>query len=156
MQRLALKRSARQLRLWGKIIGSERDYYIAEGQADGGEEAGELGADVEPKGTGANKWTYWASNDLTGEWTELPLATPAQLRIARKIKYIFTGDLSRAVLSNPLFPGKEAHLVPLSPLSSSASWPASRLPASSPPRAPSSSTQSPTKYKLPKNTSFPK
>lgn len=29
MQRLALKRSARQLRLWGKIIGSEKDYYIA-------------------------------------------------------------------------------------------------------------------------------
>jgi len=24
------------VRLWGKIIGSEKDYYIAEGQADGG------------------------------------------------------------------------------------------------------------------------
>jgi radial spoke head protein 4/6 len=70
-----------------------------------------LGADVEPKGTGANKWTFWVSNDLTSEWTELPVVTPTQLRIARKIKYIFTGDLNRTVLSNPLFPGKESHLV---------------------------------------------
>jgi Radial spokehead-like protein len=35
-----LKKNARQLRLWGKIIGSEKDYYIVEGQADGGEEPG--------------------------------------------------------------------------------------------------------------------
>jgi radial spoke head protein 4/6 len=70
-----------------------------------------LGADVEPKGTGANKWTFWVSNDLISEWTELPVVTPTQLRIARKIKYIFTGDLNRTVLSNPLFPGKESHLV---------------------------------------------
>jgi hypothetical protein len=86
------------LRLWGKVIGSEKDYYIIEGQA-------------EPRGTGANKWTFWAATELTGDWTELPLITPAQLRTSRKIKHIFTGDLGRTVLSNPLFPGKESHLV---------------------------------------------
>lgn len=51
------------------------------------------------------------ATDLTGDWTELPLITPSQLKISRKIKYIFTGDLNRAVLTNPLFPGKESHLV---------------------------------------------
>lgn len=117
------------MRLWGKIIGSEKDYYIIEGQADGGEEAGELGADVEPKGVGANKWTFWASNELTGEWTELPLITPAQLRISRKIKTIFTGDLSRPVLSNPLFPGKESHLVSVPLFSSNANLSGSKPPA---------------------------
>jgi hypothetical protein len=99
------------LRLWGKVIGSEKDYYIIEGQADTAEDPAELAPDTEPRGTGANKWTFWAATELTGDWTELPLITPAQLRTSRKIKHIFTGDLGRTVLSNPLFPGKESHLV---------------------------------------------
>ena len=64
-----MKKNAKYLRLWGKIIGSQKDYYIAEGQADGGEEAaGELSPDTEPKGTGANKWTFFACTDLSGDW----------------------------------------------------------------------------------------
>jgi len=34
-----MKKNAKYLKLWGKIMGSQKDYYIAEGQADG-EEAG--------------------------------------------------------------------------------------------------------------------
>jgi radial spoke head protein 4/6 len=108
-----LKKNARYLKLWGKVIGSQKDYFIAEGQADGGEEAGELAPETEPKGTGVNKWNFYVCTELAGEWTELPLITPSQLRTARRIKYVFTGDLNRAVLTNPLFPGKESHLVPL-------------------------------------------
>jgi len=37
------------LRLWGKILGSKKDYYVAEGIIDN-EDAGELPPDVEPKG----------------------------------------------------------------------------------------------------------
>ena len=99
------------MKLWGKILGTDKDYYIAEGQADGGEEAGELSPETEPKGVGANKWNFYACSNLSGDWVELPIITPAQLKISRKIKYIFSGDLEKVVLSNPLFPGKEAHLV---------------------------------------------
>ena len=109
-----MKKNTKQLRFWGKIIGKESDYYIAEGLADGGEEAGELAPDTEPKGTGVNKWNYWATTCLSGEWTELPLLTPAQILSSRKIKYIFTGDLKRSILTNPIFNGTEAHLVKIS------------------------------------------
>ena len=33
------------------------------------------------------------------------------MRISRKIKYLFTGDLSRVVSTNPHFAGTEAHLL---------------------------------------------
>jgi len=38
------------VRLWGKILCSKKDYYVAEAQTDGGEDAGELAPNVEPKG----------------------------------------------------------------------------------------------------------
>lgn len=63
---LSLKKSTKQLRLWGKIIGTEKDYYVAEGLADGGEDPGELTPDTEVKGVGVNKWNYWVSTCLTG------------------------------------------------------------------------------------------
>ena len=69
--------------------------------------------DVEAKGTGVNKTLFWVTNELTGEWTELPIVTPKQIQIARRIKYLFTGDLNRDILTNPDFIGKEAHLVPI-------------------------------------------
>lgn len=42
---------------------------------------------------------------------ELPLVTPQQVATARKVKYIFTGDLNAQIKSYPPFPGKEKHLV---------------------------------------------
>lgn len=38
------------MRLWGKILGSAKDYYVAEGIVEGGAEEEGLPADVEPKG----------------------------------------------------------------------------------------------------------
>ena len=45
------------MRLWGKIRGTERDYYVAEGkveaaEGDGGE--AQLAEDAEARGTGVN------------------------------------------------------------------------------------------------------
>ena len=65
-QNLSLKKATKQIKFWGKILGNGKDYYIAEGLADGGEEAGELAPDTEPKGTGVNKWNYWATTSLIG------------------------------------------------------------------------------------------
>jgi hypothetical protein len=35
-----------------------------------------LAANVEPRGPGVNKYAYFATNNLLGEWVELPVATP--------------------------------------------------------------------------------
>ena len=67
--------------------------------------------DVEARGTGVNKMNYWVTTDLSDEWTELPLVLPQQIITARKIKYVFTGDLKKNILTNPKFNGTEAHLV---------------------------------------------
>jgi len=45
------------------------------------------------------------------DWVELPVVSPTQINTARRIKYIFTGDLQREIIFNPYFTGKEAHLV---------------------------------------------
>ena len=56
------------MRLWGKIRGTEKDYYIAEGKLDaGGEEGGEGGAtglddEAEARGSGVNIFVYWVTN----------------------------------------------------------------------------------------------
>ena len=61
------------MRLWGKIRGTSADYFIAEGTLDGGEEGAEGGdPDNEARGTGVNKYVYWATNKPLGEWTQLP------------------------------------------------------------------------------------
>lgn len=49
---------------------------------------------------------YWVTTDLNGDWVELPIVTPQQMRVSRKIKYFFTGDLEAPVVRNPFFPGK--------------------------------------------------
>lgn len=73
---------------------------------EGGEE-GELPLEVEPRGTGVNKMTYWVATDLlSGDWKELPLITPDQVNASRSIKYLFTGDLDRQIYTNPHFKGK--------------------------------------------------
>ena len=60
---------------------------------------------------GVNKNTYFVTNDLTGDWIELPDVKPSQMRAARKIRYIFTGDLNRKIVTNPHFPGEEKELL---------------------------------------------
>jgi hypothetical protein len=51
-------------------------------------------------------------NDLVnGEWRELPIVTPGQLQMYRKIKYLFSGNLEKEICTNPWFNGKEGHLL---------------------------------------------
>lgn len=111
LERFCILKQIKQLKFWGKILGQNKDYYVAEGLADGGEEAGELPPDVEPKGQGVNKTNYWVCTDLNGDWVELPIVTPQQMRVSRKIKHLFTGDLEAPLFCNPFFNGKEKHLL---------------------------------------------
>jgi radial spoke head protein 4A len=56
-------------------------------------------------------YSYFVTHDVLEDWFELPLITPEQVVEARNIKYIFSGDLNKEVVSYPPFPGKEKHLL---------------------------------------------
>ena len=108
---MATNSGATKLRFFGKIFGTEDDYYVAEGEADGGEddEGEEKPAEFEPKGTGVNKFTYWVSHQSFDAWTKLPDLFPKDVEAARQIKVLFSGNLDRTIFTNPFFFGKEKH-----------------------------------------------
>ena len=100
------------MRLWGKIRGTEKDYYIAEGKVEaveGGE--GEGGApvmdeDAEARGAGVNVFVYWVTNSAmceAGAWTQLPDLNPRDIKNARSIKYCLSGDINRKLYTNPFY-----------------------------------------------------
>lgn len=60
---------------------------------------------------GLNKNVYFVTNDLTQDWIELPDVKPEQLIASKQIKYIFTGNLKKQIITNPHFPGIEADLL---------------------------------------------
>lgn len=69
---------------------------------------------MEPYGTGVNSYSYWVATDILGEWTQLPLVVPQQVKASRNLKVIFSGDLEQDIHKLAKFPGKEKHLVHLS------------------------------------------
>lgn len=115
LRNLAAKRAEdgfEKIRLWGKILGTDADYYIAEASKA---ETGELGEgdpeDMEPPGVGANKNTYFVTNDLTEDWYKLPNITPSQIVQSRRIKKLMTGKVSSKVITHPPFHGTEEVLL---------------------------------------------
>ena len=114
MQKLAAKVGCTELRFWGKIHGTERDYYIAEGKAEVQDEEGQdqLPADAEQKGSGVNENIYWACNSpIDNQWSKLPDLVPGDIAIARQIKFSFSGDLHRRIITNPFFHKSESYLL---------------------------------------------
>merc|ERR1719265_667830 len=97
-----------KLRFWGKILGIENDYFIAEGVVDG---TGTADGEVEARGTGANTFCYFVSTGTSAPWTQLGLVRPEHIVAARKVKHIMTGNLEADVLTMPFFPGKEKHFL---------------------------------------------
>ncbi|XP_004422305.1 PREDICTED: radial spoke head protein 4 homolog A isoform X1 [Ceratotherium simum simum] len=126
-------------RFWGKILGLEMNYIVAEVEFREGEDEEELeeedvteerdngnsdaDEDELPKSfykapqaipkeesrTGANKYVYFVCNEPGRPWVKLPSVTPAQIVIARKIKKFFTGRLDTPIVSYPPFPGNESN-----------------------------------------------
>ena len=95
LKKLSTDSQATNIRFFGKIRGTHNDYYIVEGEVEGGDEddEAEKPAGFEPKGTGVNKFTYWVSHSSYGAWTKLPDLAPEDIAAARSIKVIFTGNL---------------------------------------------------------------
>nr|XP_040039460.1 radial spoke head protein 6 homolog A isoform X1 [Gasterosteus aculeatus aculeatus] len=124
-------------RLWGKILGTESSYIVAEAQYIEGEEeknSEEVAEEEEereaenemdplprstykplpavPKealGTGANTFVYYVCKEPGHSWVKLPSVSPAQITVARLIYKFFTGRLDSPVVSYPPFPGNEAN-----------------------------------------------
>lgn len=114
--------SIESLRFWGKVLGTEEDYLVAEGvlksipkAPDAAEKAPILPDspefDVEPRGEGANTFIYWVSAGGCAPWVRLPATRASHIVAARAMKRILTGKLDSPVLSMPWFPGKERHLL---------------------------------------------
>lgn len=94
------------LRLWGKVLGTESDYWIAEGQLKSSTVA--LGTDLEPRGKGTNSYSYWVLSTLPGsEWELLPNVRPEWIRTSKFIRKHLTGDLNAEVAGFVPFVDKE-------------------------------------------------
>jgi radial spoke head protein 4A len=111
-------------RFWGKMLGMKNDYFIAELELVGKDALvksnplGELsdylpGIEeyVEPRGVGVNKYVYFCTTSVNGEWIQLPNAVPSQIKASRAINKFFTGDLSTPIWSHPPFPWTEKELL---------------------------------------------
>ncbi|CAD7928651.1 unnamed protein product [Amoebophrya sp. A25] len=94
----------KKVRFWGKICGSEADYYVAEGQLEAAGEEDPENPMFEPLGTGANTFAYWVTNSITTpSWVRLPDVTPSAIVAARSLKKVFSGNLEAKVVSMPFF-----------------------------------------------------
>ena len=107
LKKLTVSSQASFLKFWGKILGTERDYYIVEGSAPAAEDGAQHPEEFEPRGTGVNAMAYWVANCADGPWTALDDIEPADLGASRTLKVSFTGDLERDIISNPFYFKKE-------------------------------------------------
>ena len=110
MKRLAVLSGATKLNFFGKVYGTVKDYWVVSGTLPYVEEAPK-NPDQEPRGTGVNTYVYWVTDDLLGDWIQLPECQPEHLVAARSLKHVFSGNLNALIDSCPPFPGKERHLL---------------------------------------------
>jgi len=108
MNKLTDKPHIKRVRLWGKIFGTMKDYYILYG-----EKIVQLKDDPDPSveqdTEGVNQISFWVANDPTQTFIELPPVKPEHIKIAKQIKVLFTGNLEQEIKSLPQFPGDERH-----------------------------------------------
>ena len=105
LKALASTTDARSVRFWGKISGTNKDYYVAEVF-----ESKTLPEDTrnpetggEARGTGVNEYAYYVTTAANGAWILLPGLDPADIAEARTIKVCFTGNLERQIITNPFY-----------------------------------------------------
>lgn len=111
IKQLAKLSGAVSLKLFGKIYGINKDYWIVSGQLPKGWVEEPARGGQEKRGQGANTTIFWVTDNLLNDWIQLPDVRPEQVMVARMIKYMFTGDLNATIDSCPPFPGKERHLL---------------------------------------------
>ena len=67
LKKLAVMSGASALRFWGKIYGSEKDYYVVEGDLNKSEEP-VRNAQQEQRGDGCNRHVYWVTDNVLHDW----------------------------------------------------------------------------------------
>lgn len=68
---MAVTSGGSSLRFWGKIYGTEKDYWVVEGVLDNPEEL-DIHRSIEKRGEGINKLVYWVTDNLLEDWVQLP------------------------------------------------------------------------------------
>ena len=68
LRNLLARTGASQMRFWGKVLGNEFDYFVAEGKLEATEAEQEENKDGEPRGTGVNEFVYWITNSPLEDW----------------------------------------------------------------------------------------
>jgi len=113
------------VRLWGKIMGVEKDYIIAECLMSGRQPnpplpEGEQDPSIVPPDSigseapvdfmmSSNAFVYYVTSGHSSPWRRLPDVEPKTIIAARNIRRFFTGNLDAPVLSKSSFPGRELH-----------------------------------------------
>ncbi|CAF1519825.1 unnamed protein product [Adineta steineri] len=131
------KANIEKLRFWGKIFGLENNYYIVEADFNSCDDFDlndseflkyqeactteeelddsniNLYRQVPPEliGEGVNRKIFFVTTGIDKPFIQLPMVTPEQIRLSRKIQQFFTGNLEASVLSDSNFPGVEKHLL---------------------------------------------
>lgn len=104
LKALATKTNATNMRFWGKIRGTEQDYFVAEVTADAtpAEEEEGVAEGVEKHGEGVNALTYFVTHaPECCNWIALPDLKPEHIQCARETKYAFSGHLEKKIFTNP-------------------------------------------------------
>ena len=84
LKRLATMSGASSLKFFGKIFGTQKDYWIVQGILPFQEE--KPYPDQEVRGTGVNLYTYWVSDSVFSDWIQLPDAQSEHIIIAKMVK----------------------------------------------------------------------
>jgi len=112
--KLQLSKKLATVRFFGKVLGTTKDYYVAEAKYVDAPEQPEPDPDAPPPavpaeelGTGCNTCSYFVTNDPAAPWTELPNVTPEAIVAAGVVRKFFTGEPTADVRCYPPFPGVE-------------------------------------------------
>uniref|UniRef100_A0AAQ5XTF6 Radial spoke head component 4A n=1 Tax=Amphiprion ocellaris TaxID=80972 RepID=A0AAQ5XTF6_AMPOC len=116
LKQLVESQALPRCRLWGKILGTESSYIVAEAECREGEEDGEQSTDEAPEDEDREAETQESEMDPLPESTYKPppvvpkeTTGTEQIIVARQIRKFFTGRLDTPIVSYPPFPGNEAN-----------------------------------------------
>jgi len=96
MNNLAYGYGAKNLRLFGKIFGKDKDYWVCEMEELNNKDDYDL-----------NKYTYFVTDSILNDWIRLPDTSNEIVVKSRYIKHLVLGDLNHNINSNPKFDGNE-------------------------------------------------
>lgn len=113
LKKLLLETKADSIKFWGKIFGTEQDYYIIYGVFKETTESLDFNKLLYEKRRteGVNRFLFWVSNSCLEDWYELPDVSSEQMIASKQIKYFLSGNLNNIVKGFNFFPGRESHLL---------------------------------------------